>query len=276
MRTEHPVGFDVAFAERIEDRLAGAPVLRRVGPAQLADLAGRATVRAFEHGNVVLPEVCRESVRAVDDAVAVLAFGWCTAVRSRPDGSSSVVAVAQAGQIVGVERLTLSPGPPPGGLAAWVASGDVVAIRLPAANVRRAVESSGAALDELTRCLAERIARAEGLLSDRSLPPVDRLLRALIRLREDAVGLPWGRSSPFPLTQGELAALTGTTRETVNRSLQHLTRAGVVALREGRPLLLDRAVPARSTRERTRCRVRTFGTGADLSESIPTAAPEGG
>jgi CRP/FNR family transcriptional regulator len=266
----------VAPLERIADHLAGAPVLRRLGRAVLADLAGRATVRAFEHGNVVLPESCRGPIRAMDDAVAVCSFGWCTAVRSRPDGSSSVVAVARAGEIVGVERLTPSFGAPPRGLPAWVASGDVVAIRLPAPNVRRAVESNGPARDELARCLAERIARAEELLADRSLQPAERLLRALVRLREDSRSPSRGRSSPIPLTQGELAALTGTTRETVNRSLRRLTRAGVVTLREGRPVLVDRMVPARAAREGPGGRLRTVGKDADLSESITTATREGG
>ncbi len=214
-------------------RLTRAPVLRRLDPAVLADLAGWSTVRTFEHGQVVLSETCHGSPS--DGIVAILAFGWCTATRSRPDGSRSAIAVARVGELVGIERLVSPGAEPPLGLAAWLASGDVVAVRLPAEKVRRAVESNGAARGELVRCLAERVAQAEELLADRSLRTDERLLRTLLRL-SDGLG-----PRPIPLTQGELGELIGSTRETVNRSLGRLVDAGVVGLRDGRPVVLHRS-----------------------------------
>jgi CRP-like cAMP-binding protein len=204
-------------------RLAVAPVLRRLGAAAISDLAVRATVRSFEHGEVMIAEECGAPQRSL---VAVPVSGWCTAVRSRPDGSRALVAVVPAGGIAGVERL--APAGAASGLASWVASGNVVAIRVPAENVGRAVESNEAARDELLRCFAERLAQSEELLADRFLQPGQRLLRALARFDSESV----------PLTQGELAELIGASRETVNRALRRLATAGVLVLREGRPVMI--------------------------------------
>jgi hypothetical protein len=85
----------------------------------------------------------------------------------------------------------------------------------------------------------------ETLLTERCLDTATRLLCVLRRL-----GLQYGRATALghvlelPLDQTELAALVGTTRETVNRALRTLSAHGVVTLWEGRPLLIRMDRPA--------------------------------
>ena len=89
--------------------------------------------------------------------------------------------------------------------------------------------------------LAEEVRRLSGLLVEALHVPVDtRVVRRLVALT-DAYRDP-GSDGPVevPLTQEDLASLAGTSRATVNRVVGEAERAGVVELRRGRIIVLDR------------------------------------
>jgi CRP/FNR family transcriptional regulator len=73
-----------------------------------------------------------------------------------------------------------------------------------------------------------------------SLTVVERLMRRLQQLAGWA-GVPVsdGVKIMLPLTQQELAALVGTSRESVNRALVQLRRRGKVRMQDGWLILLD-------------------------------------
>ncbi|MDP4021475.1 Crp/Fnr family transcriptional regulator [Methylobacterium sp. NEAU 140] len=60
-----------------------------------------------------------------------------------------------------------------------------------------------------------------------------------LHLRQATIGLADGPSCPMPLTQPDLADALGQTSVHINRTLQDLRRAGLVALRSRRLTLLD-------------------------------------
>jgi len=96
--------------------------------------------------------------------------------------------------------------------------------------------------EALLGALADRIRRLSGRLLEALYVPADR--RVLRRLAELA-SLYGKDTGPgpilIPLTQDDLAGLAGTTRETVNRTLQREAEAGSIALARGRITVLDAA-----------------------------------
>ena len=78
--------------------------------------------------------------------------------------------------------------------------------------------------------------------------PVDRrVLRRLLALIE-VYGDDDGGDAVVPLTQVDLASLTGTSRATVNRVLRPAEGEGAVSLNRGRIRVVDRDLLARRAR----------------------------
>ncbi len=88
-------------------------------------------------------------------------------------------------------------------------------------------------------------ATSQALLEALYLPAETRVLRRLVRLGEIYAD---GSSGAIPLTQEDLAAMAGTTRQTVNRVLRQAQNDGVVTLTRGRIVVEDPAALARRAR----------------------------
>jgi CRP/FNR family cyclic AMP-dependent transcriptional regulator len=101
--------------------------------------------------------------------------------------------------------------------------------------------------DVLLRFFARELrAMNERLLEALYVPSERRVLR---RLKELTAAAPDdGGGIVVPLTQEELAELSGTSRSTVNRVLREEEKRGTVALRRGRTTVLDRGALARRAR----------------------------
>ena len=102
--------------------------------------------------------------------------------------------------------------------------------------------------DILVRLLAKRLRRQSELLVEALFVPAE--TRVLRRLCELAVLYGDGaEGTVVPLTQEDLAALSGTSRATVNRILRAEAKRGSVRLSRGRTVVLDPvAIAARSAR----------------------------
>lgn len=89
--------------------------------------------------------------------------------------------------------------------------------------------------------LAEQVRRLSAQLIDARHSSVSvrvaRVLRDLVQSWGDVDG-----ASDIPITQDELASLTGVTRPTMNRALQELVDKGAIALSRGKLTILDSAV----------------------------------
>ena len=94
----------------------------------------------------------------------------------------------------------------------------------------------------LVNVLAEEVRRLSGLLVEALYVPVDtRVVRRLVALEEAYRDPEAGGPTEVPLTQEDLASLAGTSRATVNRVLGEAERNGIIEVRRGRVIVLDRS-----------------------------------
>jgi CRP-like cAMP-binding protein len=102
--------------------------------------------------------------------------------------------------------------------------------------------------DVLVRLLAKRLRRQSDLLVEAFFVPAEtRVLRRLCELA--ALYGDGAEGTVVPLTQEDVAALSGTSRATVNRILRAEAKRGTVRLTRGRTIVLDPAgLAARSAR----------------------------
>ncbi len=92
--------------------------------------------------------------------------------------------------------------------------------------------------DVLVRLLAQRLRRQSELLVEALFVPAEtRVLRRLCELA--ALYGDGGESIVIPLTQEDVAALSGTSRATVNRILRGEAKRGTVRLTRGKTAVLD-------------------------------------
>src|SRR5262249_28596182 len=104
-----------------------------------------------------------------------------------------------------------------------------------------ALERSGAAAVALARQLSGQLLAVRQRVAALSLCDTrSRIAQALLSLGEDR-GSPDGTPIPIEVTQHELAALVGATRQTVNSVLRSFDREGLTELRRCRVLVLEPA-----------------------------------
>jgi CRP-like cAMP-binding protein len=139
------------------------------------------------------------------------------------DGRRLAIDVLGRGDLVG--------GPP-----GWIAEATVRAWT----EAWLAAAGPSALRDGLTR----RAHRTASLAFALAWDPVPERVAARLHDLADRFGrpVPGGRSLRFPLTQEDLACLTGSNRETVNRALARLRRQGSVSGGGRRPFVVRRSV----------------------------------
>ena len=128
---------------------------------------------------------------------------------------------------------------------------DAEAVEIPSDTFRKWIISQPAIAFEVARQIHARLGRIEARFEALVLHEVGpRIAQVLLQL-SDEFGLQHGDhlTIDVPLTQTQLAALAGTTRQTANLHLRRLQRAGLVARRGGRIVLLDRSALTRVTGE---------------------------
>jgi len=216
--------------ERME-YLQSLPLFRGLGDDALRHLASQSRHRRFRAGEVIFYQAdpgstCHIIVRG---RVRILVVG--------KDGRELAVRILGPGDIFGEMALLEN---------------------LPRSASVEALEETQTLefhRDVLLTCLRRSPALALGLLRDLSarlryvteaaeglalLTVAERLMRRLRQLAEwSGVPVPGGVRIVPPMTQQELAALIGTSRESVNRALVRLRRQGKLRQEEGWIVLLD-------------------------------------
>lgn len=143
------------------------------------------------------------------------------------DGRTGVLEVLGAGDVFG-ETAVLGPMPSP------------VEARA-ATECRVALVQRAAWLPDVTERLAERLARASQSLSAALVLDAPARLERLLLDLADRHGTPvrGGVRIDLPLTQSELAAMIGVSRETVNRTVGGLVARGRLQVQGRRYMVLD-------------------------------------
>lgn len=206
--------------------LERSPVLAALGPATLERLARSARPVELERGQILFTQ------GAAGDAVFVVERGRLRLFRVSPGGRERTLGYLGPGEILG-EMAVL--GGLPRSASAEAAEPSRV-WRLEGRALVDAVASDGRAALRLVELLVRRLAEADRQLEESTGRVEEQLGGLLQRLAREA------GSPQIRVTQQELAALLGVTRESVNRALARLEAQGAVR-RVGRGVLRVEARP---------------------------------
>lgn len=194
--------------------------LHRLGPATVAELRAKGTVRRLRAGSALFVE------GEQSDRVLVLLRGRVKVFATSVDGRESVLAIRGAGDLLG--ELSAVDGLPRSASAAALEDAELLTIDGP--TFRDALDRLPEVAHHLLRLVVERLRdadrkRAEFGATDAGRRVARRLVELSGRYGEsDEAGL----GGALPLTQDDLAAWTGASREAVSRALGGLRRAGLI------------------------------------------------
>ncbi len=196
------------------ERLAADLVVRSFAPRELIAVEG---------------EPCRGFFQLVS--------GRARLFRTGPDGREQIMRLLQAGDTFG-EVPVFDGGPNPASVEALE---DCRVVLVPAAAFRHIVDTHPAVATGLLKHFARRLRSFTELVEQISLQTVQqRVARYLyMAAREEGQQTPEGIVVPRTITQQDLAALVGSVREVVSRTLRVLEDDGIVEVRRKEIVVRD-------------------------------------
>lgn len=204
--------------------LASVPLFAGLPPEQLELLVRSLRYRHCRAGDTIF--------RQNDDGTSfyIIESGAVKVQRASSEGKEVILAMLRPGDFFG--ELALFDGAPRSADA--VAKVATVLLVLDRADFLAFVESHPSTAMRLLATLSRRLRRTDQLVQDAAFLDVSaRLARVLLTLSEDR-----GDDALASLTQSELAAMVGTTRESVNRWLRSFQRRGLIEYDSGRLSIL--------------------------------------
>ena len=191
-----------------------------------AEMARHATTRQIERGDLLFAQGDESSELFVvnEGRIAIATHG--------PESRESVIAILETGGLFG--ELGLFDGGRRSADARALLDTELTAVRY--ATARAALQARPELLWVVVRLLSERLRATDEALSDAVFLDVPaRTAKRLLELAGDADEV------RLPVTQEELAAMVGASRERVNKALSLFARLGwIEANGRGRYLLVDR------------------------------------
>ncbi|MFP3902122.1 MAG: Crp/Fnr family transcriptional regulator [Acidimicrobiia bacterium] len=205
--------------------LAGVPLFADFTPDELDDITKASTVEDLRRGDVLF----RENDEA--DRLYVVAKGRIAISKRSVDNRESVVALMEQGDLLGEMSLFQPLGR--SAEARALEPSQVVTIRYE--PVRRIYEERPELLWGVVDLLADRVRTMDVALADSVF--LDVTGRTAKRLVEMAAG---SDEFTLPVTQEELAAMVGASRERVNKAIASFVRLGWIEQSERRYRITDR------------------------------------
>lgn len=197
--------------------LAKVPFFSGVAPDHLETLARSLQRRTVRAGKAIFRQ---------DDpgsSLYVIESGVVKVQRASPEGKEVILAILGPGDFFG--ELALLDGEPRSADA--VAKEDTAVLVLERDDFIAFLDREPAVATKLLAALSRRLRRTDQLVQDAAFLDVPaRLARALLQLAESP-------EATTGLTQSELAAMVGASRESVNRWLQFYRRRGLIESTSG-------------------------------------------
>jgi CRP/FNR family transcriptional regulator, cyclic AMP receptor protein len=170
------------------------------------------------------------------DACYIVRSGDLRVTREHPDGRAIALATLGPGDIFG--ELAMLDGEARSASVEALTESELLG--LPAADVRRLLESSSEITAKLVTALTRRLREANERIARQSFQTVpSRVAGVLSQLIAEEAPLEERHGVTIRMTQADLAQLAGTSRESVSRFLAVLERAGVVQVGRGRVTVLE-------------------------------------
>jgi len=207
------------------------PLLASLSEEERSEFTGLARRRTFARQEVV----CHAGDPA--DSLHLVVRGRLSVTVSLPTGDTAMVNVLGPGSYFGELALV---GVDAHRTATVTALEPTETFAVPASAFRRLRESHPGVERAMTTLLADRIDRLSGRLVEAMYVGLDRrVTRRLVEVGEMYAESDADGCLVVPLTQRQLAELTGGTRQSVNQVLQGLVDQGIIAVGRGRIDILD-------------------------------------
>jgi CRP/FNR family transcriptional regulator len=216
-----------------ENLFRSVPLLARLAPADLKALASKGRVRSYRSGAVIFGQGER------GDSLHVVVSGAVRVNVLSATGEEATLALLGPGECVG--DLSLLDGRPRS--ASAVASGTTKTLMVTRNDFAQWLATRPKAGLALLETLALRVRRTDEALADLAFLDLPRRLAKqlleLARAHPEVQSAGQGGGMRLRITQAELAAMLGVSRESVNKQLNALAREGVLQLGRGSVTLLD-------------------------------------
>jgi CRP-like cAMP-binding protein len=207
------------------DLLADVELFGDLTPQELSELAATSTTEDLRRGDVLFHE------DDAADTLYVVIEGRVAIAKRSIDGRESVVALMEAGDLVG--EMQLFEGQGRTAEARALEPSQVLAIGY--GPIRRVYEQRPELLWSVVGMLAARVRNMDVALADSVF--LDVTGRTAKRLVEMAAG---ADEFTLPVTQEELAAMVGASRERVNKAIASFVRLGWIEQSDRRYRITDR------------------------------------
>lgn len=221
--------------------LAGVPLFHELEADVLDQLAASVRTRRYRRGEVIFHQ------GDPGDALHVILAGRVKISSPSDSGVEAILATLRPGEFFGA--LALLDGAPRSASATAIEATETIV--LPRDRFRALVDGSAVVRDHVFAELARELRRLTNHVEElHFLDIAGRLAARLARLAEDH-GIPEPDGSvrlDGPITQGELAAMVGSTRQSVNKLLGMFIDDGLVRLERDAIVVIDLAGLARAAR----------------------------
>jgi CRP-like cAMP-binding protein len=217
-------------AEDLSRMMPSNALISSWGAAELQDLLERAQLCPMKKGDVLLHQ------GDAGDYLIILLDGTIRVSMVASNGREIILDYLEPGAVIG-EIALLDGGER---TASATALGEGKYLKLGAKAFREVLEKHPSVAWRLLREMARRLRNANNTIeSDRAYASGPRLARTLQRLMQTGAQ---GAALRLDLSQSELGAFAGISRENINRQLGAWADAGIVSLESGRVRVLDRDV----------------------------------
>jgi CRP-like cAMP-binding protein len=206
------------------DFLKSNPYFSGLSPAALDVIAKLTFEKKIDRGEILLLE------GETDEVLYFVASGAVKIFKTSAEGKEQILGIARPGD--SFNDVAVFDGGP--NLSAAQAMGPVVIYGIRKANLEAIIRDYPQVATNVTGVLATRVRYLVSLVEDLSFKHViGRIAKVLLQY---ASGTEMGQR----LTQQEMAAMTGTVREVVGRSLKVLEQEGAIKLDHHRIIIADR------------------------------------
>jgi CRP-like cAMP-binding protein len=231
----------VIEARSLSAALAGVPLFAALDPAGLESLARETRVRRFRRGEVIFHQ------GDPGDALFIVLSGRVKIALPAETGDEAILATLRPGDFFG--ELALLDGAPRSATAAAIEATETAVLARD--RFRELLATEAGIRDTFLAALARELRRLTNHVEDlHFLDITGRLAARLARLAQDHGQRQADGSVRLdaPLTQGDLAAMVGCTRQSVNKLLGMYAGDGLIRLERDAIIVLDEEGLARAAR----------------------------
>ncbi len=206
--------------------LQSVPYFSGLSPNDLETIGQSCLEKRAERDEMIMMEGERS------DALYTVVSGVVKLFKTSAEGKEQILRLARPGESLN-DVSVFDGGTNP---TSAQAMGPVVICGISKNDLDAIIKDHPQVTSNVNRTLAGRIRQLMSLVEDLSFRHVvDRVAKILLEHTDD------GASAPPRLTQREMAALAGTAREVIGRSLKALEQAGAIKMDRHRIVVLDRA-----------------------------------